>query len=163
MITKRISEDDTDFITAKKLCRGVFGFEPEFLPQGNTARRNLFASEENSKDSNSSNIVCQLLAEVTEEMAERAAQEWNFDFMTETPMEGGRYKWEKVRGCDVPEWYTHTETTSEKYRSSDVFEKENNVLVQVCTNSESSRNVKCNQKPKLVQTSIKGKRSFVAF
>lgn len=90
-------------------------------------------------------------------MAERSAQEWNFDFMTETPLVGGRYKWEKVAVCDVPEWYTHTETTSEKYRSS--VEKENNVLGQVCTNNEF---VKCNSKPKpkLVQTSIKGKVPF---
>ncbi|KAG8189518.1 hypothetical protein JTE90_008479 [Oedothorax gibbosus] len=164
MITKRsfnAEEEEQDFVTAKKLCRGVFGFEPKFLPQESSARRNLFASDDNEDSKNNSNkIVCQLLTEATRTMSEHAAKVWNFDFLTETPLEGGRYKWERVQKKDVPEWYTHT-SQSTKVIPSPVEEKQNSVLVPVSTNNVSN-SVKCNSKrPKLVQTSIKGWASRV--
>ncbi|XP_059831482.1 cyclin-dependent kinase inhibitor 1B [Hemitrygon akajei] len=40
------------------------------------------------------------------EISEQAQQKWNFNFATDTPLEGGEYQWEE--GSDVPGFYRET-------------------------------------------------------
>ncbi|XP_004613047.1 cyclin-dependent kinase inhibitor 1 [Sorex araneus] len=64
------------------------------IPRGSTACRRLFGpvdSEQLRRDCDA------LLASCAQEARER----WNFDFVTETPLEGN-FAWERVRGLGLP-------------------------------------------------------------
>ncbi|KFM67067.1 Cyclin-dependent kinase inhibitor 1B, partial [Stegodyphus mimosarum] len=109
------------------------------LPSPTSTRRNLFGSYDSSS-------VTKLLEQHVVEMAERASRVWNFDFLTESPLTGGRFVWEEVRSCDVPSSYT--DCSERRLRG----ETENKDLKSETTQKCSKA---CRTK-KLLQRSIKG-------
>lgn len=68
---------------------------PHHLDQ---VRRRLFVDEPSEIESENQNLMPNLnndINRLTKQMTENAKLKWNFDFATETPLEG-EWEWEKV-------------------------------------------------------------------
>ncbi|XP_037375507.1 cyclin-dependent kinase inhibitor 1 [Talpa occidentalis] len=67
------------------------------IPRGSKACRRLFGpvdSEQLRQDCDAAMASC----------VQEACERWNFDFVTETPLEGD-FAWERVRGLGLPKFY----------------------------------------------------------
>ncbi|KAF8770325.1 uncharacterized protein LOC129988759 [Argiope bruennichi] len=124
-----------DISTVNKMCC-VLGLEPM---GAHSVRRNLFGAGSGGEPS-----VDEVLSRHMSEIAERSAKTWNFDFIEERPLSGGRYLWQKV-------FDDHVDCGSKD--SSRLCKKENTLLVK--THEDGKSQLKCNSTAFLVQTSIR--------
>ena len=127
-----------------------------------TAKRNLFGYYENK-------VVYQLLDRQVSNMSVKSQQEWNFDFLKESP-KTGRYLWQKVPNFEVPLLYATVSRPAlkdilrqnaciEEIHTKDPAQrkKESSELPKNKENDIEKINQPLRKKQRLVQTTMKGK------